>query len=159
MSSLKQNESNIRNLIDILMFPAAHAWEHKPLSGLCKRLAQNENETDFVLDKVRFIRADVIDDVAFETFINDNDLYMLGTYAPWLLSDITGIDSEVFEKMQKADLCEEIGMILAATEGSTRALYEAVVSNGSYADILNTEYGRCEELSWYKESWYVLPMF
>ena len=69
-----------------------------------------QSEDDFEVDNVRFIKSDCIDDIQEEELANND--YMLGCFNAWFIADVTGIDIDVIEAMQKAEAYEAIGKLI-----------------------------------------------
>jgi hypothetical protein len=69
-----------------------------------------DDDMDFEVDGYRFIHMDEIDAIQQEEL--SFDLYILGCFKPSFLSDITNIDVEVFEALQKTDNCDTIGKLV-----------------------------------------------
>lgn len=72
--------------------------------------ADNADSSDFELDGYRFISKDVIDNIMQDELACDE--YVLGCFNTSFLAEITGIDSEVFDAMQKSGSYEAIGKLI-----------------------------------------------
>lgn len=106
-------------------------------------VAQNiiDDTDDFEVDNVRFIRTDCIDSILVEELGNDD--YMLGCFNAWFIADVTGIDTDVIEVMQKAEAFEAIGKLIKSL-GKLEGLASAYVSADGYGHHFNI-YDGCED--------------
>jgi len=111
-----------------------------------KEVAQNivDGETDFTVDNVRFINSDDIDRIQYDELSNDE--YVLGCFNAWFLSDVTGIDQDVFEAMQKAEAFEAIGKLVISM-GKLDELQQTYARWDGYGHHFNAYDGNEEELS------------
>lgn len=100
-------------------------------------------EYDFEVDNVRFISTDEIDKIQCAEM--ESDLYILGCFKAYALSDATGIDSEVFEAMQKAEAYEAIGKLVVSM-GKLSDLQQFYCSSDGYGNHFNSYDGGEEEL-------------
>ena len=65
---------------------------------------------DFEVNGYRFIRATKIDEIQTEEL--KSDLYMLGCFTDWFISDNTNLPLKVVQALQKAEACEELGELM-----------------------------------------------
>lgn len=70
----------------------------------------DNDETDFEIDNVRFIRSDIINEVLAEELSNDE--YILGCFMPYFVADQTNVDSDVIKAMQEAEAFEAVGKLI-----------------------------------------------
>ena len=101
-----------------------------------REVAQNieEGEVDFTVDNVRFINSDDIDKIQQDELSWDE--YALGCFNAWFLADVTGIDCDVFEAMQKAEAFEAIGKLIISM-GKLEDLQQAYASTDGYGHHFN----------------------
>lgn len=101
-----------------------------------KEVLQNilDDEDDFEVDNVRFIKDSAIDKIQQDELSSDE--YNLGCFNAWFLSDVTGIDTEVFEAMQKADAYAAIGKLIISLDKLVE-LQQAYVSADGYGHHFN----------------------
>lgn len=100
-----------------------------------KEVIQNIGEDDFTVDNVRFIKADAIDSIQQDELSADE--YMLGCFNAWFLSDVTGIDQDVFEAMQKSDACAAIGKLVISM-GKLAELQQEYARQDGYGHHFNS---------------------
>ena len=79
-----------------------------------REVVGNIGEDDFTVDNVRFIRADAIDGIQANELSGDE--YVLGCFNACFLADVTGIDKDVFEAMQKSDAYAAIGKLVISMD-------------------------------------------
>lgn len=101
----------------------------------------DENE-DFEVDNVRFINSDSIDQIQQDEM--ESDLYCLGCFNSWFISDCIGIDGDVIEAMQKAEAYEAVGKLIISL-GKLGELQEAYASADGYGNHFNHYDGNEEE--------------
>ena len=65
---------------------------------------------DFTIDDYRFIHEDYIDDIQKEELASD--LYILGCFNAWFLSNCSGIDIDIIETLQKSEAFEGLGKLM-----------------------------------------------
>lgn len=101
-----------------------------------KEVLQNilDDKDDFEVDNVRFIKDSAIDEIQQDELSSDE--YILGCFNADFLSDVTGIDCEVFEAMQKADAYEAIGKLIISLD-KLGELQNAYVSADGYGHHFN----------------------
>lgn len=100
--------------------------------GITTRDVFNEivnNSTDFEVDDWRFIHSDEIDEIQCNEL--ESDLYILGCFNDYFLSDILDIDVDVIESMQRAEAFEAIGKLIISMD-KLEELQEAYVSADGY---------------------------
>lgn len=111
-----------------------------------------DDEDDFEVDNVRFIKDSAIDEIQQGELSSDE--YILGCFNAWFLSDVTGIDTEVFEAMQKVDAYEAIGKLILSLD-KIGELQQAYVSADGYGHHFNSyDFGE-EELKINGETYHV----
>lgn len=93
-----------------------------------------DGEPDFEVDNVRFISDDEIDNIQEEELGNDD--YILGCFNAWFIADITGIDQDVIEAMQKTKAFEAIGKLIKSM-GKLADLQQAYASADGYGHHFN----------------------
>lgn len=74
----------------------------------------------------------VIENNDIESIMKDellDDTYVLGCFNAWFLSDIMGIPSEAIEKIQSADCCDALGIIIANNDGMINELVSRYISS------------------------------
>lgn len=71
-----------------------------------------DGEADFEVDGVRFINSGSIDQVMQDEL--ESDLYCLGCFNAWFIADVTGIDQEAIEELQKAEAYTAIGKLIVS---------------------------------------------
>lgn len=69
---------------------------------------------DFEVNNVRFIDAEIIDEVLANELRNDD--YILGCFNSCFLADVLGIDQDVIDAMQKAESFEAIGKLVKSLD-------------------------------------------
>lgn len=102
-----------------------------------------QSEDDFEVDNVRFIKSDCIDSIQEEELGNDD--YILGCFNDWFIADVTGIDTDVIEAMQKVEAYEAIGKLIKSL-GKLSELQQAYASADGYGHHFNSYDGNEEEL-------------
>lgn len=100
-------------------------------------------ESDFEVDNVRFISTDEIDKIQCDEM--ESDLYILGCFNTWALSDATGIESDVFDAMKKSEAHEAIGKLVVSM-GKLSDLQQVYYSTDGYGNHFNSYDGGEEEL-------------
>lgn len=73
-----------------------------------------EGEDDFEIGGYRFIHQDSIDSIMEDELSSDE--YVLGAANAWFIAEVTGIDKEVIEAMQKADCYAAIGKMIISLD-------------------------------------------
>lgn len=86
------------------------------------------DETDASTDQYRIINDGYIDKILVEELASDS--YLLGSFAAWLIADVTGWPIELIQAAQKADIYQEIGE--GMTEEHIEELAKAYVQHDSY---------------------------
>jgi hypothetical protein len=89
---------------------------------------------DFTVDNVRFIKSDCIDSILADELGNDD--YILGCFNAWFVADVTGIDTDVIEAMQKVEAYEAIGKLIKSL-GKLDVLATAYASADGYGHHFN----------------------
>lgn len=119
-----------------------------------KDVLQNmlDAEDDFEVNNVRFISEDSIDEILADEL--ESDKYCLGCFATWALSDATGISSEVFEAMQKAEAYEAIGKLVIDLD-KVSDLAQILVKYDGYGYHFNHYDGGEEEIIFNGVNYYV----
>ena len=107
---------------------------------------------DFEVDSVRFINSDSIDQIQQDEL--SNDLYCLGCFNDWFIADVTGIDTDVIEAMQKAEAYEAVGKLIISL-GKLAELQEAYASADGYGHHFNYYDGAEEEFRINGETFHV----
>ena len=100
-------------------------------------------ETDFNIGDYRFIHTDFIDSIQVEEL--ESDPYVLGCFNDWFIADITEIDVDVIQAMQKAEAFEAIGKLIISL-GKLEELQAAYASSDGYGHHFNNYDGNEEEL-------------
>ena len=104
----------------------------------------SNEEDDFEVDGVRFIEDGAILDILADELASDE--YVLGCFNADFLAGVTGVDSDVFEAMQKAEAYEAIGKLVISM-GKLEELAEQYASADGYGHHFNGyDFGE-EELS------------
>lgn len=103
----------------------------------------SDGESDFEVDGVRFINSDDIDQVQQDELSSDE--YMLGCFNAWFIADVTGVDQDAIEAMQKAEAFEGIGKLVISM-GKLEELQEAYARADGYGHHFNRYDGNEEEL-------------
>ncbi len=109
-----------------------------------REVVENLESDDFEVDNVRFIADDVIADVLADELGNDE--YMLGCFNASFLSEVTEIDSDVFEAMRKAEAYEAIGKLVISL-GKLPELAELYARYDGYGHHFNSWDGNEEEVT------------
>lgn len=99
--------------------------------------------SDFEVDGVRFINSSDIDRIQCDEL--ESDEYVLGCFNAWFISDVTGVDPEALEAMQKAEAFEGIGKLILSMD-KLEELQQAYVSADGYGHHFNRYDGGEEEL-------------
>lgn len=99
---------------------------------------------DFTVDNVRFIKADAIDSIQRDELSADE--YVLGCFNARFLSDVTGIDQDVFEAMQKADAYAAIGKLVISM-GKLSELQQEYARHDGYGHHFNSYDSSEEEIT------------
>ncbi len=100
-----------------------------------REVVENLESDDFEVDNVRFIADDVIADVLADELGNDE--YVLGCFNASFLSEVTGINSDVFEAMQKAEAYKAIGKLVISL-GKLQELAELYARYDGYGHHFNS---------------------
>jgi hypothetical protein len=119
--------------------------ECKAIKSFCANLhsepawfevAQNviDGTDDFEVDNVRFIKSECIDSILVDELGNDD--YILGCFNAWFVADVTGIDTDVIEAMQKVEAYEAIGKLIKSL-GKLEELATAYASADGYGHHFN----------------------
>ena len=98
---------------------------------------------DFEVDNVRFINSDSIDSIQQEEL--SNDLYHLGCFNACFIAEVTGIDQDVIEAMQKVEAYEAVGKLIISM-GKLEELQQSYASADGYGHHFNRYDGNEEEL-------------
>lgn len=108
-------------------------------------VAQNiiDDKDDFEVDNVRFIKSDCIDSILAEELGNDD--YLLGCFNAWFIADVTDIDTDVIEAMQKAEAYEAVGKLIKSLD-RLEVLASTYASADGYGHHFNGYDGDEEEL-------------
>jgi hypothetical protein len=93
-----------------------------------------DGEVDFELNDYRFIHDDNIDEIMVDEL--ESDEYILGCFNSWFLADVTGIDCDVIDAMQKADAYEAVGKLIISL-GKIEELQQEYVSADGYGHHFN----------------------
>lgn len=119
-----------------------------------KEVLQNmlDAEDDFEVNNVRFISEDNIDEILTDEL--ESDEYCLGCFSTWALSDATGISSEVFKAMQKADAYTAIGKLVIDLD-KVSDLAQILVQYDGYGHHFNHCDGGEEEIIFNGVNYYV----
>lgn len=130
--------------------------ELKKVKAFCENLTSSpdwkevirnieNNEYDFTVDRVRFIKdSEILDVLASEL---KSDEYLLGSFASWLISDATGWPICLIDALQKAEGHEELGKAIADTEDdSVRKIAEGYSSSDGFGHHFNSYDGSEEEI-------------
>ena len=99
-----------------------------------REVVENLESDDFEVDNVRFIADEVIDETLADEL--GSDLYCLGCFNASFLADVTGIDQDVFEAMQKAEAYEAIGKLVVSL-GKLEELASSYASADGYGHHFN----------------------
>lgn len=75
-----------------------------------REVIENADSSDFEVEDVRFIDSDSIDSVLAEEL--QSDLYILGCFNAWFISEQTDIDQDVIEALQEAEAFEALGKLI-----------------------------------------------
>lgn len=102
-----------------------------------------DGDSDFEVDGVRFINSDSIDEIQQDEI--SSDLYCLGCFNDWFIADVTGIDVDVIQAMQKAEAFEAIGKLIISL-GKLQELQSEYASADGYGHHFNSYDGNEEEL-------------
>ena len=70
-----------------------------------------ENKDDFEVANYRFISQDEIDEIMQDELSGDE--YILGCFNAWFIADILGMPCDAVEKIQKAEVFEGLGALMA----------------------------------------------
>ncbi len=73
-----------------------------------------EGEDDFEVGGYRFINQDSIDSIMEDELSGDE--YVLGVANAWFIAEVTGVDKEAIEAMQKADCYAAIGKMILSLD-------------------------------------------
>jgi len=111
-----------------------------------------DGEVDFEVDNVRFINSSEIDQIQQDEL--ESDLYCLGCFNDWFISDVTGIDADVIKAMQKAEAFEAVGKLIISL-GKLAEIQEGYARADGYGHHFNYHDGNEEELRINGETFYV----
>jgi hypothetical protein len=102
-----------------------------------REVVQNivDDENDFTVDNVRFIKADEIDSVLADEL--SGDAYVLGCFNASFISDVTGWPIALIEAAQKGDAHDALGQAII-NEGYCESLAEAYASADGYGHHFNS---------------------
>lgn len=73
----------------------------------------------------------IIENNYIESIMKDelsSDTYLLGCFNAWFLSDIMNIPSEAIEKIQSADCCDALGIIISNNDEMMDSLVKKYIS-------------------------------
>ncbi len=107
---------------------------------------------DFEINNVRFIKADCIDKIQQDEM--KNDLYCLGCFNAWFISDCIDIDRDVIEAMQKAEAYEAIGKLIISL-GKLEEMQEEYARLDGYGHHFNRYDGNEETITVNNVEYYV----
>lgn len=93
-----------------------------------------DGEVDFKVDDYRFIHDDDIDKIMVDEL--ESDEYILGCFNSWFIADVTGIDCDVIDAMQKAEAYRAIGKLIISL-GKIDELQQEYVRSDSYGHHFN----------------------
>ena len=93
--------------------------------GVIENLA--DEMVDFEVDGFRFIADNVIDSIQQEELESDD--YILGCFAPWLIADVLGIDTQTVEEIQKS-APQALGKLIIAQDKVAEIQREYVRHDG-----------------------------
>lgn len=95
---------------------------------------------DFTVDydgrEYRIIENDCIESIMKDEL--SSDTYMLGCFNAWFLSDIMDIPSEAIEKIQNADCCDALGIIISNNDEMMDYLVKKYISCDSAGHYFST---------------------
>ncbi len=137
--------------------------EIKALKSFCENLASEPDWKevlteiiagfdDFEIDNVRFIKADCIDKIQQDEM--KSDLYCLGCFNSWFISDCIDIDRDVIEAMQKAEAYEAIGKLIISL-GKLEEMQEEYARLDGYGHHFNRYDGNEETITVNNVEYYV----
>ncbi len=137
--------------------------EIKALKSFCENLASEPDWKevlteiiagfdDFEIDNVRFIKADCIDKIQQDEM--KSDLYCLGCFNSWFISDCIDIDRDVIEAMQKAEAYEAIGKLIISL-GKLEEMQEEYARLDGYGHHFNLYDGNEETITVNNVEYYV----
>lgn len=109
-------------------------WKEVTRTILDESSDWHNTSIDFTVDGVRFIDSENIDEIQQEELASD--LYCLGCFNDWFIAEITGIDVDVIEAMQKAEAFEAIGKLIISL-GKLPELQAAYASADGYGHHFN----------------------
>ena len=92
------------------------------------------DESDFEVSNVRFIRSDYIDEIQQDELSSDE--YILGCFNSWFLAEVLDIDEDVIESIQKADAFEALGKLVISMD-KLEELQESYASTDGYGHHFN----------------------
>lgn len=107
---------------------------------------------DFEIDNVRFIKADCIDKIQQDEM--ENDLYALGCFNAWFITDCIDIDRDVIEAMQKAEAFEAIGKLIISL-GKLEIMQKKYSTADGYGHHFNYYNGNEETITVNNVEYYV----
>ncbi len=137
--------------------------EIKALKSFCENLASEPDWKevlteiiagfdDFEIDNVRFVKADCIDKIQQDEM--KSDLYCLGCFNSWFISDCIDIDRDVIEAMQKAEAYEAIGKLIISL-GKLEEMQEEYARLDGYGHHFNRYDGNEETITVNNVEYYV----
>lgn len=101
-----------------------------------------DDENDFDVENVRFIKADEIDSVLGDEL--SNDAYVLGCFNASFIAQVTGWPLALIEAAQKGEAYEALGQAII-NEGYCESMAEAYAGADGYGHHFNNYNGESEE--------------
>jgi hypothetical protein len=111
-----------------------------------------DDENDFDIENVRFIKADEIDSVLGSEL--SNDAYVLGCFNASFIAQVTGWPLALIEAAQKGEAFESLGQAII-NEGYCEGMAEAYASADGYGHHFNSYNGESEEFEINGVNYYV----
>lgn len=119
----------------------------------------DDENVDFTVGNSRVIKEDSVLDVLEEELAND--LYLLGSFAPFFLEGVTGISRSIIDVAQNAGLQAQIGAYIVG-EGLTNEVAKKYLEICGPGHYFNRYDGGYEEVALYNDldteykTWYVV---
>jgi hypothetical protein len=103
----------------------------------------NQGLNDFEVDNVRFISSCSIDSIQQDEL--SSDLYCLGCFNACYIAEVTGIDQDAIEAMQKAEVFEAVGKLIISLDKLEELQYAYASADGYGHHFNSYDFGE-EEL-------------
>ena len=126
-----KSQKNVRDVVAAILYHSGFDGVYSDVKALFVDVADamdgdNDFNVDFDGREYRVIANEDIASVMADELSGDD--YLLGCFNADFLSGIIGIPSDAIAKIQNADCCEALGMIIAADNEKLRELVEDYIS-------------------------------